>query len=77
MTFLDRALQKWRIREAAMYLRAGDRVLDVGCADGTLFRQVRGLGASVGIGSGPRTRSYTRDTQRSFYPRAISTSSAT
>ena len=32
-----------------MYLKAGDRVLDVGCADGTLFRQVRGLGASVGM----------------------------
>ena len=27
-----------------MYLKPGDRVLDVGCADGTLFRQVHGLG---------------------------------
>jgi 2-polyprenyl-3-methyl-5-hydroxy-6-metoxy-1,4-benzoquinol methylase len=49
MTFLDRVLQQRRVREAAMYLKAGDRVLDVGCADGTLFRQVHGLGASIGV----------------------------
>jgi len=49
MTFLDRALQQWRIREAAIYLKAGDRVLDVGCADGTLFRQIHGLGEPIGM----------------------------
>jgi 2-polyprenyl-3-methyl-5-hydroxy-6-metoxy-1,4-benzoquinol methylase len=49
MTLLDRALQQWRIRKAATYLKAGDRILDVGCADGILFRQIRGLGESVGL----------------------------
>jgi 2-polyprenyl-3-methyl-5-hydroxy-6-metoxy-1,4-benzoquinol methylase len=49
MTLLDRALQEWRIRKAARYLKAGDRVLDIGCANGTLFRQVHGLGESVGM----------------------------
>jgi 2-polyprenyl-3-methyl-5-hydroxy-6-metoxy-1,4-benzoquinol methylase len=49
MTLLDRALQQWRIRRAAVYLKAGDRVLDVGCADGSLFRQIHGLGESVGM----------------------------
>jgi hypothetical protein len=36
-----------------MYLKAGDRVLDVGCADGTLFRQVHGFGESVPMGKDP------------------------
>jgi SAM-dependent methyltransferase len=49
MTLLDRALQQWRIRKAATYLKAGYRVLDVGCADGTLFHRVKGLGESVGV----------------------------
>jgi 2-polyprenyl-3-methyl-5-hydroxy-6-metoxy-1,4-benzoquinol methylase len=49
MTFLDRALQQWRIRRAVKYLKAGDRVLDVGCADGTLFRHIHELGESVGV----------------------------
>ena len=49
MTLLDRALQQWRIHKAARYLKAGDRVLDIGCANGTLFRQVHGLGESVGM----------------------------
>ena len=46
---LDRALQQWSIRKAATYLKTGDPVLDVGCADGTLFRQIHGLGESVGM----------------------------
>jgi hypothetical protein len=41
MTLLDRALQQWRIHKAAKYLKAGDSVLDIGCAIGTLFRQGR------------------------------------
>ena len=49
MTLLDRALQQWRIRKAATFLKPGDRVLDIGCADGTLFRLVHWLGESVGM----------------------------
>jgi hypothetical protein len=38
MTYVDRLLQNWRIRVAGRYLKAGCRVLDIGCADGALFR---------------------------------------
>ena len=46
MTWLDRYLQKWRIREARRELRPGTRVLDIGTYDGTLFAlaSVRGVG---------------------------------
>jgi 2-polyprenyl-3-methyl-5-hydroxy-6-metoxy-1,4-benzoquinol methylase len=49
MTALDRFLQKWRIRKAAAFIRPGDQVLDIGTADGALFRLVGGLGESVGL----------------------------
>jgi len=34
---------------AAEYMNRGDRVLDVGCADGALFRYVPDLGPSAGV----------------------------
>lgn len=52
MTALDRFLQRWRIAKAVRYLSAGDRVLDVGCHDGTLFRRLRSR-LSGGIGLDP------------------------
>lgn len=45
----DRLLQRWRIAKVRPYLKTGARVLDIGCADGALFRIVPGLGESVGI----------------------------
>jgi SAM-dependent methyltransferase len=47
--YVDRVLQRWRIRKAAAFIRRGDRVLDIGCADGALFRLVSDLGESAGI----------------------------
>ena len=46
MTWLDRSLQKWRIREARRELPPGARVLDIGTHDGTLFllTSARGVG---------------------------------
>ena len=49
MRFVDRLLQRWRIARAGHWLAAGDAVLDVGCADGALFRQLRCLGPGVGV----------------------------
>ena len=50
MKSLDRYLRDVRIAKAKTYLREGDRVVDVGCGDGELFRQLSGqLGHCVGI----------------------------
>lgn len=49
MRRLDRIIQRLRIAEALKWISPGDRVLDVGCADGALFRQARDVGDSVGI----------------------------
>ncbi len=49
MNFLDRFLQRWRISKAKPFLARGARVLDIGCADGALSRQVSGLAEYIGI----------------------------
>jgi SAM-dependent methyltransferase len=38
---LDRILQRWRIAKVQPYISKGVRLLDVGCADGELFRQLK------------------------------------
>jgi SAM-dependent methyltransferase len=49
MTALDRLLQKWRIRKARPYVLPGARVLDIGCADGELFRRIPHIAEGVGV----------------------------
>ena len=49
MKQFDRFLQGWRIRKALPYIACGSRVLDIGTADGALFRAFQKLGDSVGI----------------------------
>lgn len=49
LKFVDRLLQYWRIAKVRPYLGKGARVLDIGCADGALFRQLQRLiGSGVG-----------------------------
>jgi 2-polyprenyl-3-methyl-5-hydroxy-6-metoxy-1,4-benzoquinol methylase len=46
---VDRIIQWWRISKVRPYIPQGARVLDIGCADGSLFRQ---LGQQIGSGIG-------------------------
>jgi SAM-dependent methyltransferase len=55
MSWLDRYLQKWRIKEAQRELPPGSRVLDIGTHDGTLFC----LTGTCGVGIDPELAAVT------------------
>jgi SAM-dependent methyltransferase len=46
---IDRMLQWWRINKARPYIAPGSRVLDIGCADGELFRRIPGIKDGIGV----------------------------
>src|SRR5580704_4349318 len=46
---IDRMLQWWRINKARPYITPGSRVLDIGCADGELFRRIPGIKDGIGV----------------------------
>jgi 2-polyprenyl-3-methyl-5-hydroxy-6-metoxy-1,4-benzoquinol methylase len=52
MKFFDRVLQYWRIAKARPYIQPGGRVLDIGCADGAMFRYLEGR-IEEGLGIDP------------------------
>ena len=73
MNWADRLLQNWRIAKARPWLVKGARVLDIGCADGALFRRVKGLGPSVGIDPDvpSRTQVGTATLLKGAFPQAL------
>jgi len=49
MKTVDRILQNWRIDKAKPYIDDGSSVLDIGCADATLFKRIGTIGRYVGV----------------------------
>jgi SAM-dependent methyltransferase len=49
---IDRVLQRWRIDTARAYLRPEDRILDIGCADRSLYDRLGTCREYVGIDPG-------------------------
>jgi len=49
MKALDRLLQRWRIGKARPYVAPGARLLDIGCADGEIFRRIAHIEEGVGV----------------------------
>ncbi len=46
---MDRILQSIRIKKAGSYISQGDAVLDIGCANGELFKCIEGISFGVGV----------------------------
>ena len=70
MKALDRLLQRWRIAKTVRYVRAGDRLLDVGCHEGELIERVLGrISAATGVDplAAPRETAKVRIV-RGFFP---------
>ena len=50
MKTIDRLLQRWRISKGqTLRCAPGARLLDIGCADGELFRRIHNVGEGVGV----------------------------
>jgi SAM-dependent methyltransferase len=73
MKALDRFIQGRRIAQVRPYIKPGARVLDIGCADGVLFRRIAGLGDYTGVDptlAAPEDRPHFR-TFRGTFPEAL------
>jgi 2-polyprenyl-3-methyl-5-hydroxy-6-metoxy-1,4-benzoquinol methylase len=58
MKSIDRLLQRWRITKARFFIAPGSQILDVGSADGALFRQL-GLTSERCLGIDPTLKTDT------------------
>ena len=62
---LDRLIQKIRITKAARYVEEGESVLDIGCFDGNLLKQIQSV-ISEGVGIDPSIKSETTNQNYSY-----------
>jgi 2-polyprenyl-3-methyl-5-hydroxy-6-metoxy-1,4-benzoquinol methylase len=53
MKFLDRVLRDWRIQKCIPFVRANDKILDIGCFDGHLFEKLKFKSIQNSIGLDP------------------------
>ena len=61
MTSIDRLLQFWRIAKARPFIPPAARVLDLGCAEGELFKQLKSVAdESMGIDPTLKSNSHVR-----------------
>jgi SAM-dependent methyltransferase len=67
MKLLDRFLRDRRIKWASRFLQPGDVVVDIGCADGAMFEQLRGRYA-FGYGIDPTLTSQVDGETYILYP---------
>lgn len=56
MKSIDRLLQRWRISKVRQFIKPGARILDIGSADGALFRQLN-ISGERGMGIDPTLKS--------------------
>jgi 2-polyprenyl-3-methyl-5-hydroxy-6-metoxy-1,4-benzoquinol methylase len=70
MKWLDRYLQKARIKQGTPFVKKGDVVIDVGCGDGAMLASWQGL-ISRGIGCDPALTSPQRGSNYELYPGAF------
>lgn len=53
MKYLDKFLRDWRIKVAGQYIRTNDKLLDIGCFDGHLFKSLKPKNIQPSIGLDP------------------------
>ena len=53
MKFLDRFLRNWRVKMCVPYVRTNDKVLDIGCLDGYLLRELKSKNIKQSTGLDP------------------------
>jgi 2-polyprenyl-3-methyl-5-hydroxy-6-metoxy-1,4-benzoquinol methylase len=67
MTWVDRFIQRWRIRKVLPYIKPGARVLDIGSVDGALFKQAPRLKMSY-VGIDPTVTAKVSEERCTIYP---------
>lgn len=68
MKFIDRVLRDWRIRVGSQYIRPNDKILDIGCFDGHLFKTLKNKPIKPSIGLDPLLEEEKSQQEHIFIP---------